>query len=346
MEGKGLRRLRQSFSSPFRRNRRMLFYALGSGLGHLSRAHAIVRKLVPLFKGELFLLTNCPHSYMYCQENVTTLYLNTSRGSPEFQGKKIKLVIEEVSPHILVVDAFPRGITGELVDQLARGTFRKILIRRILRADYSGKSIDEFVANHYDLVIHAEPISGSPIPYPYHLCCPILLRDYEELRGADDARRILRVPSRHRILLTIGTGDPLSVHNFRRLLAWIFVRLRIKGFSLRHGALPIEGALSNQGSMVNHFPLIEALKGADLIVASSGYNLYHESQALTLPSLYIPQPKSYDDQFRRAGALAVSSPDELEERLEKLMEDIEGSDCQRAPYINRAAMAARIIADC
>jgi hypothetical protein len=345
----GLRRstlsegLRRSIPSLFKkRGKRILFYAPGSGLGHLSRAHALIRKLLPLTGEEIFLLTNSPLSHLFRQENVTTLHIDTSRGSPKLQHRKIARLIMELAPHVLVADTFPWGMTGELSGLLEGAKFRKVFVRRLLKVDYSrGQAIDECVAAHYDLVLHAEPIGESPLPYSFHLCCPILLRDFDELPGQKEARKIVRAPAGHRVLLTAGRGDPAAIHNFRRLMAWVFLRLKSKGFCIRHAALPAEG----NGSMISHFPLLEAMAGADILVSPAGYTLFHESMSLAIPSLYIPQPQKYDDQFTRAGPGAVLSPEELEERLGKLMEKAVEGEFRPAPFINMAGHAARLIAE-
>ena len=93
--------------------------------------------------------------------------------------------------------------------------------------------------------------------------------------------------------------------------------------------------------LVRHFPLSEHYRAFDLVVAAAGYNSFHESLRLGVPTLLVPnRHTSLDDQEARARAAAAagrSAPprsrqarpgrvDELLSRGEQLVAAARGAD--------------------
>jgi predicted glycosyltransferase len=95
---------------------------------------------------------------------------------------------------------------------------------------------------------------------------------------------------------------------------------------------------------IQHFPLMEWLPGADLVVGPCGYHLCHETAAVGVPSVFVPQQRRYDDQCARAqDRLTARSPEELEAQMRRLAE----SPAERLPpgFVNGAEEAARLLAE-
>ena len=319
----------------------ILFYAFGSGLGHLNRTMAVVRKLLPLVDGSITVLTNSRYHNLYRECPIQ--YINSRALSEDECKRRIGEYLEGAALRMLVVDTFPRGIAGELADVLGRSDFKKILIRRILKDDYVEKfSIDAFISRHFDSVIHAEEIPGAPAPDA--VCCPVLIRDYDELPGIEASRRLLNVEEGQKVILAAATGEEEELHQFHRMVLELFKELNPPGFSLR--LVPQNPGLERDDriSSVSHFPLIEALPAADILIGPCGYNLFHESGALQIPRVFSPREKKYDDQRKRAGALGALNPEELRIRVEELIEYAAVRHRSPVSYRNRAVDAAQCIA--
>ncbi|PZU50085.1 MAG: UDP-N-acetylglucosamine--LPS N-acetylglucosamine transferase, partial [Arsenicicoccus sp.] len=66
-----------------------------------------------------------------------------------------------------------------------------------------------------------------------------------------------------------------------------------------------ERAYAGDVHLVRHFPLSEHYRAFDLVVAAAGYNSFHESLRLGVPTLLVPnRHTSLDDQEARAAEAA------------------------------------------
>jgi hypothetical protein len=114
-----------------------LIYALGGGWGHLQRALSLAR-----IAGPIRILTN-------------SRYAEVGHALACPKGGLINL---------LLVDTFPRGLLGELVNVLPKLTIPKILIHRDLNPRYVAQTnLRQFVLDNYDLVL----VAGEPETAPF-----------------------------------------------------------------------------------------------------------------------------------------------------------------------------------
>src|SRR5579871_6283318 len=94
-----------------------LIYALGGGFGHLTRASALARAAVP--DTIVRILTNSP--YASCVQRAMP-ELDIAVIDPEMSvaaGRSEAVrQIESAAPDCLIVDAFPRGLGGELAEYI------------------------------------------------------------------------------------------------------------------------------------------------------------------------------------------------------------------------------------
>lgn len=71
----------------------------------------------------------------------------------------------------------------------------------------------------------------------------------------------------------------------------------------------------------------ELLSLADLAIAEGGYNTVHELRAAKTPAVFLPSPRSHDDQYERVQALAAAGlglafSDEPDERIAREVADL------------------------
>ena len=137
--------------------RRWLLYALGGGLGHLTRAVALSRAALrgsgqdeQKTHTEIVLLTNSPFAETLPVSNELgrghrVLKLRSTLSRDETAAQVIELLQTERFD-TFIVDTFPRGLGGELAPILPELACRKLLVHRDLNPRYCDQyKLQEFV---------------------------------------------------------------------------------------------------------------------------------------------------------------------------------------------------------
>src|SRR5690349_1251068 len=142
------------------RGERWLLYALGGGLGHLTRAVALGRAARQ--RGHhVEVVTNSAFASGLALEAELGEGL-VHRLSPELDKHAVRAAFERllarVSPEVLIVDTFPRGLGGELATLLPELKIRKVLVHRDLHPDYVERfGLARFVDTYDRLLLPGEP---------------------------------------------------------------------------------------------------------------------------------------------------------------------------------------------
>ncbi|HEY1068458.1 MAG TPA: hypothetical protein VGE52_20205, partial [Pirellulales bacterium] len=270
---------------------------------------------------------------------------------------------------VLVVDVFPRGLGGELVEPLrawAEGSLAfgrrptLVLIARTLPADYIARYrlLDE-VAAHFDLVLapgeDSPFVAGLPSRSRVVRSPAFLLRNATELPSREEAARRLSVAPETGAVLCVGSGGDAECAAVRDIARYLVSTDRAFGYRLRlalpdhdadspSGPLPLAGDDGWEGLLAHVSPLIEVLPAAAAIIGGAGYNLVHEARALGVPGCWRAWPRKYDDQAARVGRDATfATADDVVRWL------AERGDSLRPPvgppsYVNGATVAADALA--
>lgn len=200
---------------------------------------------------------------------------------PEVLRPRVLAHCERLGADTLVIDTFPEGLLGELSGRWT-GPRRVALLR--CRKDATARSFRAAV-DAVEAAVDLEP----------HL-------DWLEARvpSLGPITRVSATPSEH----GQHALDVLVVASEARLLGFsqrLEPRLRALGLNVR-----VEDGTS--------FPLdLERLRPR-VLVGPAGFNLTYEARALGIWHIALPMPRSHDDQFKRAEAVAqvVRSPYALE----------------------------------
>jgi len=244
-----------------------LIYALGGGWGHLTRAMALARAAPADCRARI--LTNSPYA--------------------ELAGVECGEKVDLAGVDCLIVDTFPRGLVGELVDVLPSFSGVKVLVARDLNPRYAdGFKLREFVESHYDLVLSpgdgAEYVSGA------HVTAPWLIRSADELLPRGRAFELLDVDGSRPCVAVCASGN-------RNELAWyekVACNLLQAGAQVR--------------VIASYWPAFELYNAVDVVVGGGGYNTVYECVACGIPLIARPWPRKYDRQglrAKRAGAAIV-----------------------------------------
>jgi hypothetical protein len=70
--------------------------------------------------------------------------------------------------------------------------------------------------------------------------------------------------------------------------------------------------------VLDDVPAMRVLRAGALVVSGGGYSAWHEARALGVPALFLPRPRSWDDQHLRvAGSDPPTTPEALEAAIER-----------------------------
>lgn len=320
-----------------------MYYALGGGLGHLTRALGIARQFRKRRPEPFVILTNCrvplaePGIFLHLEAN--------PEPAPEALGELVQCLVRALQSAVLAVDAFPAGILGELPPVLPGLPCRRATLVRRLQERWVRQWALPDLLPLYDTLIEAEPgftLPEVPSTVRRVQVPPILVRDAGELLCREAARAAWGHAGAGPLICSVVTGTRPADQGLLGVCRRVAARLGVaEGLRL---VTPYPGG-EPAGEYRFHFPLLEWLPGADLVIGPCGYNLCYETAALGLPAVFVPQPRLYDDQFARAAPRRLArSPEELEQQVREVLEA--GSRGPAAnTFENGAGAAAQALGD-
>ncbi len=254
---------------------RWLIYALGGGLGHLTRALALAR--AAWRRGHsIRLLTNSPFVNALPIEGELGPAGTVPRIDPTLDRHAVALVIRAALDmrdfDAFVVDTFPRGLGGELAGLLEKLDCPKVLIHRDLDPSYVRWADLRAYAAHFDcLLLPGEDAPLGDLPHARRTA-PWLVRDAAELLDRPAARRRLGLKENDArpvvVVTACGRREEIEVAHARAA--------RLDAFLA--GAAAIRCA-SVVGPGLFLWPLLEVMPGIDVLVGAGGYNTVHEARA-------------------------------------------------------------------
>ncbi|MFH1747792.1 MAG: hypothetical protein ABIG44_12220 [Planctomycetota bacterium] len=318
-----------------------LIYALGGGLGHLTRAISLGRGAGQQ-RHTVHILCNSPFAADLPLEDELPAGSAVTRIDPHLGRAEVAGQISEIVTKgdydALVVDTFPRGLGGELPPLLPGIKCPKILVHRDLNPQYVRDFDVSTAVKHFDRLL----VPGEPAACDQHthavVTAPWLIRDHDELLDTDSARRVLQAPATGHLVVVLGSGRLEEVG----LMADIATRLerKLEGrASVRFIAPRLAGSTAIQHT--NLWPLLPAVRAIDLLVGAGGYNTVNEAHVTHTPLLAFAHERLYDRQTARLRPEEmVSSESEMVTRAVAQL----GARPAVPLYDNGVHEAARIIA--
>ena len=325
---------------------RILFSASnGLGLGHLNRLLSLalaIRNAEP--KHEILFLTNSeagpfPEEFPFftiripgksrAKKSGLTLksYLQTVR--PIFWQ-----TVASFDPHVLVVDTFPEGPEGEL-RAILEWPIKKIFIFREIDPDRWPEDHFQSLLSPFHKILVPHNPGEVPLPAFFdtdprvHFIGPVTAP--LPVHSREEARSLLGMGDDPTLLVTLGGGgDPDSV----LLSEKVSNGLKDRTVSFRIATGPLARIPSTRDfpreMMLSLWPLKPWLPAFDGIIASGGYNTFHEVIESGLPALFIPFQRALDPQKDRikrtvsqglAFSAKSSSPHLVMEALDHFLEN-------------------------
>jgi predicted glycosyltransferase len=335
-------------------------YALGGGWGHLNRALSLAR--VAANSSLVRIVTNSPYvNYLTSIITKENSQIGVQSISPEANLSETRTQVLNTllkrDYDCLIIDTFPRGLGGELVDVLPQLiNIPRVLIHRDLNPDYvAAKNLQQFVVEHYNLLI--VPGDGENLPFSHlpkvRQTPPWLMRSSSELQ-LEKAYSYLRLnfpqDKDRKVILAYSSGNLSELDLFGLL-----TRRLVQKFPTAHirCLAPICPSHCPPDLWVSHAPGMDCLPPVDLVIGGGGYNTVSECLSLQISLVALAYPRLYDRQIERLQRWRFPFhpvSQDVEADVEAIVEKVQ--TCLELPkpelcldYVNGAAIAFQIISE-
>ena len=272
--------------------RRLLGYALGGGLGPLTRTRAVLAALG--WDGEVAVLA-APGSEPAGNGLELLVPGFDDAADPAALGAWVARAIAEREPDALLVDAFPGGVLGELCGLAALDGLERIHVARLLRWGVYARRCDGGPLPRYDAIHAVEPL------HPGH---------ERVLAGLADAVAPLALPVPAADARAPGDGW-LVVHTgpAREVRALARLADERRGDAPLRVVTPIRvDDLPAGAERVDAVPAAPLYPDAAGIVTAAGFNTVHELAPYRDRHVCVPFERRLDDQRARARRIGAAAP--------------------------------------
>lgn len=283
----------------------------GFGLGHVTRAMAIARRLPDDVEPLVFTLSEALP--LVRAQGFFAEYFSSRDGADESSAqwnarlaRRISELLAEYRPGAVVFDgSYPYA---GLLDGVRGSRCKRVWCRRGMWRRGEGRANLMFEPE-FDAILRpgelaAELDSGvtTGASRRVHDVPPILLCDEGDLLDREQAAARAGVaPDRVNVLMQPGWENqvfgPTATRCIERLAQDRRVQVVVAVSPLRSRAVPLPEGIAK----VSTYPLASVYRAFDFSVAGAGYNIFHELVGYRLPALFIPNAGTpLDDQVGRA----------------------------------------------
>jgi hypothetical protein len=280
----------------------ILYYAMGGGLGHLTRACAVIHTLH--IREPVTIVTASPFAYdsrIVGSARVQPVPAALATDLPMYR-RWLQALIKHVRPHTMYLDAFPAGLLGEwcnlpLPDGIAVYHVARLLRWPIYRTRLAGPP-PQFTTTYT-----VEPLAIDQETFLEQHSDQVRPLELADPPGQPGQIWHQTVSSLHR------RGRPLWVvvhagvdEEVLQLVSYAQETSRIEGVEpqliliapQRPAALPLHVA------HYNHYPATPFFAMADRLITACGFNSMRLAAPYRSRHRFMPFPRRLDDQFRRA----------------------------------------------
>ncbi len=274
-----------------------LYYALGGGLGHITRALALLSQWGVRAK---LLTRSTPAGFPVMSAGLDLLPVPDPVAAQAVDfGPWLQGELHRLRPHTLYLDSFPAGLFGELCGMPLPAGMRIHHLARLLRWD-AYRPLLRPAAPRLHQVDVLEPLA------PEHQAW--LDGQAERIRGLEVREPVLETDARvvrHFSALTRPCW--LVVHagpdgEIGELLGYAREQARLEGArpSLVLIAPEYGGGLDPGELRLACYPAAPLFPLADRIISACGFNTMRQTRAHRERHRFLPMPRRFDDQFARA----------------------------------------------
>lgn len=270
----------------------LLYYAMGGGLGHLTRARAFSHTLG--LDGEVTLFT----SSRFAEDPRVTGGLPVVRVPEALDGNRegVRALLEETLTGLeasdLVVDAFPAGLLGELAGWTPPVGLALRHVARLLRweryaADVAGR------LPHFDLTYTVEELLPD-----HRRALEAVSREVRPLELRDPPASLPPPVAAPYVLVVHAGSDEETIDLVE--CARDLLRFSPGGARILLASPARPAALPDEVGWLDIHPASGLFAGAEQIVGAAGFNLVRQTAAFREKRFLVPFPRRFDDPFTRA----------------------------------------------
>lgn len=278
-----------------------LYYAMGGGLGHLTRARAFLENYD--LENESLILTSSPFSNdkrvigNFPVINVEKSFENDRAG---FQ-KYLQYIVADFKIKRLFVDSFPFGIINEFVDfQFPENVEINYIARHLKWKNYANFTINKLPTFHQTYIL--EPLDTKHQEFINRFSkqqTKIELNYSHPTLNAEDKKIIKDISKKFPFWLIIHSG---SNEEISELINFAEEMREIENTKVNLILISPE-AVSFQKSNLFHFnfyPASVLFEPAERIFTACGFNAVEQTKFFRNKHFFIPFERRFDDQFERA----------------------------------------------
>jgi len=273
----------------------IFYYAMGGGLGHLTRARAIIHTLS---LKDYRVITASPYARkMFDSSDLVILPVSLEKNI-RLLKKRIQDIILDFEPAEIYIDTFPMGIFGELTGLKISGNARKIYVSRIL--DFPKYMSKKEMTFHFDLsYILEEGLTPDHLDFIDENSNRIEeLQLHYPLNSISERNNEHEQDTEKEVWMIMHSG---SAGEVELLMGYARETAGIKGVDPYYWIVTQSDVHTKADKITRDLiPTYELISHADCLFSACGFNMMYHTRNLKIPHYFIPFPRKYDDQFLRA----------------------------------------------
>lgn len=268
----------------------LLYYAVGGGLGHLTRAAAIISSLkIP--SNQVYVLTASPFANLYFSDLPILTLPKHLQNNPEFYEIWLQQQCKKHNFTEIWIDSFPCGILGEL-HCLQSFQLKATYLARILHwENYAGLMKHQAT---FDKVWQLENLETQHLNFLNTLDCPIEHFDFD-------------YPNFEKTEILFSENDWLIVHSepaqeVAELLAYAYEQAQMEKLQPRFCVVSPMKELDTiiPYTHFNLYPVYPYFKQVGRIFTACGFNSMKQTKDFSQKHHFLPFRRRFDNQFLRA----------------------------------------------
>lgn len=283
-----------------------VIYALDQAAISLERCFGLAN--LAAVERQVFLLTNHGQADVIQAQVSPGVNLSIQQVPPEATKEEIVCQVSQllsIAPFVLVVDALPTGRYGELAESLSMlSSIPKILILRDFKPEFLlSQNLRHMIATHYDLAIMPGLGEGSALAdLPNVIETAPWVPASSDGRGAIALRKAAAAECADAIVLVLASGETNELAVYGYIAATIAEQC--PGVMVRCLA-PTPPPNCDVELWDAHWPVIDYVPAADLVIGSGDYSSVHLCQSLDISLIAFPWAREDDLQRGRLEKIAA-----------------------------------------
>jgi hypothetical protein len=284
----------------------IFYYAIGDGLGHLTRARAVLHTLGIFAQAAIITASEFAADARVCAPlSVVRVPKDLARDFSAYRAWLAKL-FAEVQPSALYLDAFPAGICGEFNDFPPLKNLETIYVARLLK----WRAYEKFIgagAPHFTKTFRLEPLSAEHqkfVAAHSNQISHLTLSDPPPVLTEQARARLAQFRERQTSFwLIVHAGDEAEIHELAAFAE------EMQSFEKTSAPLLLAAprrpnALSPRIQHIDFYPARLLFPFAARIITACGFNVMRQTAAYRARHRFVPFPRRFDDQFARAARCA------------------------------------------